>query len=64
MNLTVKELDEHMKFLQTEASRLRSMHSNASWAFDKADKMEKIGGILRDLRSEIQMTGLGGKKIT
>jgi hypothetical protein len=59
--LDVAVLDRHIAFLKEESSKLRPM--GAAWATRKADQFDKIAELLRQLRQDQQMGGIGGKRI-
>jgi hypothetical protein len=62
MIVDIPKLDQHIEFLNGEASRLMGLRS--PWADRQAAKMKDIAEILRQLRQEKQMTGIGGKSLS
>lgn len=65
MKLDVTELDAQIKFLREQASRLRDLTAKPGngWAEANARKMEKIVETLSEVRRDLQMTGMSGKRI-
>jgi hypothetical protein len=61
MIVDVEKIDGHMRFLQREISRLVEIGS--PWASRSAAQLQEISEILRQLRQDKQMTGIGGKRI-
>ncbi|HSV90876.1 MAG TPA: hypothetical protein VLH80_07235 [Nitrospiraceae bacterium] len=65
MKVDIHKLDEQIKFLRDQASRLDDLRAKPGnqWATRNADMMRGIAATLLDLRREQQMTGMSGKKI-
>lgn len=63
MHVDISKLDRHISFLQSEAAYLRKL-PNARWADGKAAQFDQIAEVLRQLRQEYQMTGIGGRRLT
>lgn len=65
MRANVSELDQQIKFLREQASRLRDLAARpgARWAEVNARKMDDIVKVLEELRRDHQMTGMNGKRI-
>lgn len=62
MIVDVAQIDRHLAFLQREISRLVEIGS--PWASKNAATLQEISEILRQLRQEGLMTGIGGKRIS
>lgn len=66
LKVDIHELDEQIKFLGEQASRLRDLAARqpgSRWAESNARKMDKIAALLGELRRDQQMTGMNGKRI-
>lgn len=61
MPVDIATLDRHLQFLQREQSQLRQR--GEAWSDRKADQLGEIAEVLRQVRQERQMTGMGGKRI-
>ena len=59
--LDIDELDRYLKFLQDQATRLRRSYPKERWAQSNADNFMAIHEILRELRQQQQMRGVGGR---
>ena len=64
MNLDIAQIDGHIRFLQGQAKGLRERGRGAAWAEGHATQFDQIAELLRRLRQEQQMTGIGGKRLT
>lgn len=66
MRIDVVEIDEQIKFLREQASRLRDLAARpgARWAEANARKMDKIIETLTQVRREFQMTTVGDRRLT
>jgi len=64
MNIDVSKVDSQIRFLLGQAKGLRDRGAGAAWAERNAVAFDEIAELLRQLRQEKQMTGLGGKRLT
>lgn len=64
MRIDIEQIDKHIRFLQSQAKGLRERGNGAAWAEGHATSFDQIAELLRRLRQEQQMTGLGGKRLT
>lgn len=65
MRTSVEKLDSQIKFLCEQAARLRELTARPGqqWAEQNAAKMDAIAETLTELRRDLQMTGMNGKRI-
>lgn len=65
MKASVEKLDSQIKFMREQASRLRDLCARPGnrWAEQNATKMEQIAEVLAEVRRDLQMTGMNGKRI-
>lgn len=63
MRFTVENMDAMLTFLQDEAAYLRKNHKGLFWADSKAAKLDTVAELVRTVRQDQQMAGLGGKRI-
>lgn len=65
LDIKVTELDDQVKFLNEQADRLEQLARERSyrWAEVQARTMRKIRDTLLQVRREMQMTAMSGKRI-
>jgi len=65
MRANVAVLDEHIKFLRSQADRLEKLAKERSyrWAEVDAQKMREVAQVLLELRRDMQMTGMNGQRL-
>ena len=61
--IPVAQLDKHLRFVREEAQRLRDMKPMPQWAYGKALRFDELGDALVEIRRDVQMTGMDGKRI-
>lgn len=64
-NVKVSDIDQHVKFLQEQAERLEQLGEERSyrWAEVNARQMRDIVKTLLEVRRDLQMTTLSGKRM-